>query len=215
MSNVSKLILILLISLILLNCGAFSVSRSILAKSFPDGPLVTTTLYPSHRARRHATLLLYSTQEDQSQVEEGQVFKIRRGDDEYRDFTLNNVDDVLNEIRPYLIQDGGNVTIANIDTDTRSVYVHLVGACGSCPSSTTTMKMGIERVLKENFKDLGTVESVLPPTIDMQVLQDTLQVSLSLFFSSSLHHRIYLRVLLTSPPSCLTPHNPPPPPPLF
>jgi len=113
-------------------------------------------------------------------MEEGQVFKIRRGDDEYRDFTLNNVDDVLNEIRPYLIQDGGNVTIANIDTDTRSVYVHLVGACGSCPSSTTTMKMGIERVLKENFKDLGTVESVSPPTIDMQVLQDTLKVSLSL-----------------------------------
>ena len=39
----------------------------------------------------------------------------------------------------------------------RQVKLALQGACGSCPSSTTTMKMGIERVLKENFPDMGGV----------------------------------------------------------
>ncbi|GMH82822.1 hypothetical protein TL16_g09392 [Triparma laevis f. inornata] len=64
-------------------------------------------------------------------------------------FTAENVDKVLEEIRPYLISDGGNVAVSHIDEDTRNVYLILQGACGSCPSSTTTMKMGIERVLKE------------------------------------------------------------------
>ncbi|GMH91057.1 hypothetical protein TrVE_jg5026 [Triparma verrucosa] len=78
-------------------------------------------------------------------------------------FTAENVDKVLEEIRPYLISDGGNVAVSHIDEDARNVYLILQGACGSCPSSTTTMKMGIERVLKENFKDLGEVTQVDDP----------------------------------------------------
>jgi Fe-S cluster biogenesis protein NfuA len=61
------------------------------------------------------------------------------------EFTKENVDLVLNEIRPYLIADGGNVAVAEIDVNKYSVSLILEGACGSCPSSTTTMKMGIER----------------------------------------------------------------------
>lgn len=108
---------------------------------------------------------------------------------------------VLDEVRPYLVADGGNVRVMGVDTDTRVVsawlsvflfalrcthgktslrtsrscsddiarnrYAHILcstqvklalqGACGSCPSSTTTMKMGIERVLNENFLNMGGV----------------------------------------------------------
>jgi len=71
--------------------------------------------------------------------------------------TAENIDRVLEEVRPYLIADGGNVAVARIDTDAKAVYLELQGACGSCPSSTVTMKMGIERVLKEHFD----VEQVL------------------------------------------------------
>lgn len=167
----SLIIIFLLISLNWLACDGFSVFRAVITKSTYDRRTSTVPPLP-----RPSSFSLYETKEDTaSDKEEGSVFKITRDDDDYRDFTFGNVDDVLNEIRPYLIQDGGNVTISSIDTDTRSVYVHLVGACGSCPSSTTTMKMGIERVLKENFKDLGSVESVLPASIDMGVLGETLQ----------------------------------------
>lgn len=72
-------------------------------------------------------------------------------------FTAANVDKVLDEVRPYLIADGGNVSVERIDEATKNVYLKLEGACGSCPSSTVTMQMGIERVLKENFDDLGEV----------------------------------------------------------
>eukprot|EP00903_Cladosiphon_okamuranus_P019159 g17622.t1 len=76
------------------------------------------------------------------------------------EFTLDNVDKVLDEVRPYLIADGGNVRVMGVDVDRRVVKLALQGACGSCPSSTTTMKMGIERVLNENFLNMGGVEQV-------------------------------------------------------
>lgn len=75
-------------------------------------------------------------------------------------FTAENVDKVLDEVRPYLISDGGNVSVQSVDEETKNVYLKLEGACGSCPSSTVTMQMGIERVLKENFADLNEVLQV-------------------------------------------------------
>ena len=81
-------------------------------------------------------------------------------DGEELPFTKDNVDKVLDEIRPYLISDGGNVSVDSVNEETRSVYLKLEGACGSCPSSTVTMQMGIERVLKENFTNLGEVAQV-------------------------------------------------------
>ena len=53
------------------------------------------------------------------------------------------------QIRPYLISDGGNVELSEIDGPV--VYLKLQGACGSCPSSTTTMTMGIRRRLMEKI----------------------------------------------------------------
>lgn len=81
-------------------------------------------------------------------------------DGESLPFNKENVDTVLDEIRPYLISDGGNVSVERVDEETKNVYLKLEGACGSCPSSTVTMQMGIERVLKENFSDLGEVLQV-------------------------------------------------------
>ncbi|GAV84343.1 NifU domain-containing protein [Cephalotus follicularis] len=67
------------------------------------------------------------------------------------DLTPQNVDLVLEDVRPYLISDGGNVVVVSVADGV--ISLKLQGACGSCPSSTTTMKMGIERVLKEKFGD--------------------------------------------------------------
>jgi len=76
------------------------------------------------------------------------------------DFTMENIDQVLDEVRPYLVADGGNIKVLSIEPEPRNIIVELQGACGSCPSSTTTMKMGVERVLKEQWPDLGEVVSV-------------------------------------------------------
>lgn len=54
------------------------------------------------------------------------------------EFTKENVDKVLDEVRPYLIADGGNVEVISVDEFTRSVSLSLQGACGSCPSSTVS-----------------------------------------------------------------------------
>ena len=79
-----------------------------------------------------------------------------------KEFTVEMVDQVLDEVRPYLISDGGNVAVQSVDPSTMGVTLVLQGACGTCPSSTVTMKMGIERVLRENWPDLGAVMQAEP-----------------------------------------------------
>jgi len=69
-----------------------------------------------------------------------------------------NVEQVLDELRPYLQADGGNVELVEIDGPV--VRLRLQGACGSCPSSTMTLKMGIERKLRETIPDVLEVEQV-------------------------------------------------------
>lgn len=64
-------------------------------------------------------------------------------------FTVDSVDVVLEEVRPYLIADGGNCRVVSVDAVSGKVALQLEGACGTCPSSTVTMKQGIERVLRE------------------------------------------------------------------
>jgi Fe-S cluster biogenesis protein NfuA len=75
--------------------------------------------------------------------------------------TLNpeNVETVLDELRPYLMADGGNVELVEIDGPV--VKLRLQGACGSCPSSTMTLRMGIERRLREFIPEIAEVEQVL------------------------------------------------------
>ena len=87
------------------------------------------------------------------------------GGDKPLEFNMENVDRVLDEIRPYLISDGGNCRIDRIDEEKQNVYLVLEGACGSCASSTVTMQMGIQRVLNENFPNFGEVVQVEDPDL--------------------------------------------------
>lgn len=73
--------------------------------------------------------------------------------------TPDNVEKVLDEMRPYLMADGGNVELVEIDGPV--VKLRLQGACGSCPSSTMTLKMGIERRLREEIPEIAEVEQAL------------------------------------------------------
>ncbi|AZB71618.1 NifU family protein [Synechococcus elongatus] len=72
--------------------------------------------------------------------------------------TPENVETVLDELRPYLIADGGNVELVELDGPI--VKLRLNGACGSCPSSTMTLRMGIERKLREAIPEISEVEQV-------------------------------------------------------
>ncbi|MCW6035432.1 NifU family protein [Spirulina subsalsa FACHB-351] len=73
--------------------------------------------------------------------------------------TSDNVEQVLDEMRPYLMADGGNVELVEIDGPV--VKLRLQGACGSCPSSTMTLRMGIERRLREFIPEIAEVEQVI------------------------------------------------------
>jgi Fe-S cluster biogenesis protein NfuA len=68
-----------------------------------------------------------------------------------REMSVATVDAALNEVRPYLIADGGNVEVVSVERGI--VALRLQGACGTCSSSAATMKMGIERALKTAFGD--------------------------------------------------------------
>jgi len=65
---------------------------------------------------------------------------------------------VLDEIRPYLQSDGGDVVF--IDFADNTVTLQLVGACAGCPSSTATLRGGIERRLKEALPDIHHVQTL-------------------------------------------------------
>ena len=73
--------------------------------------------------------------------------------------TLENVEKVLDELRPFLMADGGDVEVVELDGPI--VKVRLQGACGSCPSSTMTLKMGIERKMRESIPEVSEVVQVL------------------------------------------------------
>ncbi len=71
----------------------------------------------------------------------------------------DQVEKVLDEVRPALEADGGGVDLVEVGDD-GVVKVRLTGACGSCPMSTMTLKMGIEKTLKEKIPGVKSVEQV-------------------------------------------------------
>ncbi|KAL9174752.1 hypothetical protein ABFS82_02G072000 [Erythranthe guttata] len=87
--------------------------------------------------------------------------------------TEENIECVLDEIRPYLIADGGNVALHEIDGNV--VKLKLQGACGSCPSSVTTMKMGIERRLMEKFPQVVAVESIPDEETGLELNEENIE----------------------------------------
>ncbi|MFB9327615.1 MULTISPECIES: NifU family protein [Paenibacillus] len=66
--------------------------------------------------------------------------------------------DVLDKLRPFLQRDGGDVEL--VDVEDGIVKLRLMGACGSCPSSTITLKAGIERALLEEVEGVQEVVQV-------------------------------------------------------
>ncbi len=72
--------------------------------------------------------------------------------------TVEAVQEVLDEIRPALQADGGNVELVEI-TEDGIVKLEMVGACAGCPMATMTLRAGIERILFERIPDLVGVEA--------------------------------------------------------
>ncbi len=72
---------------------------------------------------------------------------------------LDRLEKALDEIRPYLQADGGNVELIDVD-DEGVVRVTLTGACGGCPMSQMTLANGVEAVLKERIPEVKQVVAV-------------------------------------------------------
>jgi len=70
----------------------------------------------------------------------------------------DDVLEVLDKLRPFLQRDGGDVEL--VDVEDGIVKLRLMGACGSCPSSTITLKAGIERALVEEVEGIQEVVQV-------------------------------------------------------
>ncbi len=76
------------------------------------------------------------------------------GEDQMRE----NVEKALDKIRPALRADGGDIEL--VDVVDGVVKVRLTGACGGCPMSQMTLKMGVEKVLKQQVPEVKSVETV-------------------------------------------------------
>ncbi|KAK1388368.1 nifU-like protein 3, chloroplastic [Heracleum sosnowskyi] len=87
--------------------------------------------------------------------------------------TEQNVEKVLDEVRPGLMADGGNVALHEIDG--LVVVLKLQGACGSCPSSTMTLKMGIETRLRDKIPEIMDVEQILDTETGLELNEENVE----------------------------------------
>lgn len=98
--------------------------------------------------------------------------------------TEENVEKVLDEVRPGLMADGGNVALHEIDG--LVVVLKLQGACGSCPSSTMTLKMGIETRLRDKIPEIEAVEQILDTETGLELNEENVEKVSQLNISSFL-----------------------------
>lgn len=87
--------------------------------------------------------------------------------------TEENVEKVLDEVRPGLMADGGNVVLHEIDG--LVVVLKLQGACGSCPSSTMTLKMGIETRLRDKIPEIMSVEQIVDTETGLELNEENVE----------------------------------------
>jgi Fe-S cluster biogenesis protein NfuA len=71
------------------------------------------------------------------------------------------VEETIEVIRPALQADGGDIVLRDVDEATGIVYVTLVGACGTCPTSTVTLKAGIERIMRDRVDGVTQVVNLV------------------------------------------------------
>lgn len=69
------------------------------------------------------------------------------------------VEAAIQQVRPSLQRDGGDIELVSVEAD-GTVKVRLKGACGSCPMSTMTLKMGVEKFLKQQVPAVKEVVQV-------------------------------------------------------
>ncbi|MFO8054023.1 MAG: NifU family protein [Bacteroidales bacterium] len=74
----------------------------------------------------------------------------------------NKVKSVIDQVRPYLEADGGNIEFVNI-TEDNVVNVELQGACASCPMSIMTLKQGVEQAMIKAIPEIKSVEAINMP----------------------------------------------------
>ena len=76
-----------------------------------------------------------------------------------QDDLFSQVEKALDNIRPYLQADGGNVKVLEV-TEENIVKLELLGACGSCPMSAMTFKAGIEEAIKREVPQIKAIHAV-------------------------------------------------------
>jgi Fe-S cluster biogenesis protein NfuA len=70
------------------------------------------------------------------------------------------VQEALDKIRPGLMADGGDAELIDVDAEKGTATIRMVGACGGCPMSTMTLKMGIERTIRAAVPEIKEVIAV-------------------------------------------------------
>lgn len=70
------------------------------------------------------------------------------------------VEQTIEVIRPALQADGGDIVLRDVDERTGVVSVSLLGACGTCPASTRTLKAGVERIMRDRVEGITEVVQV-------------------------------------------------------
>jgi Fe-S cluster biogenesis protein NfuA len=76
-----------------------------------------------------------------------------------REVILANINEAINEVKPYLKADGGDVELVALTPD-NTVKVRLIGACDGCPFSVMTLRAGIEQAIRKKFPDLKELVAV-------------------------------------------------------
>jgi Fe-S cluster biogenesis protein NfuA len=72
------------------------------------------------------------------------------------------VEETIEVIRPALQADGGDIVLHDVDEASGVVTVTLIGACGTCPASSQTLKAGIERIMRDRIDGITEVVNIVP-----------------------------------------------------
>ena len=73
---------------------------------------------------------------------------------------IGNIQLILDQVRPFLQEDGGDVEFVNYEEETNVVEIRLLGACKTCPMQLMTLRAGIERYIIAGIPSIKRIESV-------------------------------------------------------
>ena len=87
--------------------------------------------------------------------------------DRTKEEIVKNIDYIINEyVQPAVEQHGGYIKLEDFDMESGKVSVLLQGSCSGCASSTITLKMGVENMLKHYVPEVNAVEGMDDPNFD-------------------------------------------------